>query len=364
MDEIELRPAGIGEMAAIAALVRRAEAHDGVPRLLLDEELVNDWGASHLELDADTRVAVRNGELVGYAYVWNPPAQHRLERAELVGEVAPEHRATGVGRALLAWSVARARERLTSRTHDLARFIRVGAFDWLDDRHRLYRRLGFDAVRWNDELGRPLLDLPPMRVPAGVTLLPWPADRDDEIRMMRNAAFADHWGSTVVEAEQWHEFVRGYGARPDLSVVAVDESTGEVVGMCANHIYAEDEAVTGRREAWIANVATLRAARGRGVGSAMIAWSLATFADAGFSHAMLDVDTENPTGAARLYRNLGFEAHRRSITYEIELGADRDPRHVARTPPREARDLEPRRAHLPRERAGRHDAADPERGSP
>ncbi len=319
MDDIELRPAIKGDIAAIGALVRRAEAHDGVPRFLLDEELAHDLGSPHLELDADTRVAVRNGELVGFTYVWNPPARYRLERADLVGEVAPEHRATGVGRALLAWSVARARERLTNRTHDLARFIRVGAFDWLDDRHRLYQRFGFDAVRWNDELVRPLLDLPPVRVPAGVTLLPWPDDRDDEIRVMRNAAFADHWGSTVIEAEQWHEFVRGYGARPDLSVVAVDEGTGEVVGMCANHVYAEDEVVTGRREAWIANVATLRAVRARGVGSAMIVWSLAAFADAGFSHAMLDVDTENPTGAARLYRNLGFEAQRRSITYEIKV---------------------------------------------
>ncbi|MEP6661289.1 MAG: hypothetical protein ABJD24_15355 [Acidimicrobiales bacterium] len=71
MDEIELRPAVIGDIAAIGALVRRAEAHDGVPRFLLDEELAHDLGAPHLELDADTRVAVRKGELVGFSYVWN-----------------------------------------------------------------------------------------------------------------------------------------------------------------------------------------------------------------------------------------------------------------------------------------------------
>jgi mycothiol synthase len=321
VEDIELRPARVDDIAAVAELVRRAEAHDGVPRVLVAEELAQDLRAPHLELDADTRVAVRHGALVGFAYVWNPPAQHRLERAELVGEVAPDHRATGIGRALLGWSISRAQERFTGRAHDLARFIRVNAYDWLDDRHRLYRRLGFEAVRWNDELMRPLHDLPPVRIPAGVTLVPWPDDRDDDIRVMRNAAFADHWNSTVVEPDQWQDFVRGYGARPDLSVVAVDDGTGEVVGMCANHIYPEDEAVTGRREGWIANVATLRASRGRGVGSAMLAWSLAAFADAGFSHAMLDVDTENPTGAARLYRNLGFEPHRRAITYEIEVDA-------------------------------------------
>ncbi len=152
-----------------------------------------------------------------------------------------------------------------------------------------------------------------------VTLLPWPDDRDEELRAVRNAAFGDHWGSTVVEPDAWRDFVRGHGSRPDLSVVAVDDATGEVLGLSANQCYPEDEAVTGRRDAWIANICTVRAARGRGVASAMLAWSLAAFAEAGFSHAALEVDTDNPTNAARLYRNLGFEPHLRSITFEIEL---------------------------------------------
>lgn len=319
MNDVELRPAGTADLAVVAALVRRAEVHDGVPRILADEELAQDLAAPHVELEADTRVGVLDGELVGWTYVWNPPAQHRLDRAELYGEVAPEHRGTGVGRTLLSWSLARARERLTGRPHPLPRFVRVNAYDWLEDRHRLYRRFGFDAVRWHDELLRPLDDLPPVSVPRGVTLVPWPDDREEEIRLVRNAAFADHWGSTVAEPQLWRDFVRGHGSRPDLSVVAVDDSTGDVIALCANQAYPEDEAATGRREAWIANIGTVGAARGRGVASAMIAWSLAAFTDAGFSHAVLEVDTDNPTGAARLYRNLGFTPRHRSITYEIEV---------------------------------------------
>jgi mycothiol synthase len=254
--------------------------------------------------------------------VWNPPAEHRLDRAELHGGVAPEHRGSGVGRALLGWSVARARERLTGRVHALPRFIRVNAHDWLEDRQRLYRRAGFEPVRWGEELLRPLDETPAVSVPDGVSLLPWPDDRDDELRTVRNAAFADHWGATVVEADLWHDFVHGHGSRPDLSVIAVDDATGDVIGLCVNQAYPEDEAVTGRRDAWIANVATVQAARRGGIASAMIAWSLRAFAEAGFSHAMLEVDTDNPTGAARLYRDLGFEPHLRSITYEMEVEAD------------------------------------------
>jgi mycothiol synthase len=319
MDAIEMRPASRGDVEPIADLIRQAEAYDGVPRALASEELAEDLAAAHVDLEADTRVVLQGGELVGWAWVWNPPAEHRLDRAELIGEVAPRHRRRGVGRALLGWSLARARERLCGRSHALPRFVRVNAYDWLEGRSRLYQRFGFEAVRWHDELIRPLDDLPELAVPPGVTLRAWPDDRDEEIRAVRNAAFGDHWGSTVIEPAQWREFAYGHGARPDLSVVAVDDDTGALIGMCANQAYPEDEAVTGRRDAWVANVGTVRSARGRGVASAMLAWSLAAFAEAGFSHAVLEVDTENPTGAGRLYRNLGFEPLHRSITYEIEV---------------------------------------------
>ena len=320
MDGAELRPATADDVAAIADLVRRSEAHDAVPSVLADDELAQDLSAGHLSLEDDTRVAVVDGEVVGWAYVWNPPATERVDRAELHGEVAPAHRGAGVGRALLGWSLDRARQRFAQQTHALPRIIRLHAYDWQHDRDRLYRRFGFDAVRWNEELLRSLDDLPAVSPPSGVTVLPWPHEREEELRTLRNDAFASNEASTVVEPDLWRDFVSGHGARPDLSVVAVDDDTGELLGLSVNHAYPEDEAVTGRRDAWIANIGTRKSARGRGVASAMIAASLARFAEAGFTHAMLEVDTANPTGAARLYRNLGFEAHLRSITYEIEVG--------------------------------------------
>jgi mycothiol synthase len=311
-----LRPAVPEDIAAVAELVRGAEALDGVPRVLADDELVQDLRAPHLSLDADTRVAVVDGAVVGWSYVWHPPGQERLDRAELYGEVAPAHRGTGIGRALLGWSIDRALERLAGGTDGPPGVVRVHAYEWLHDRERLYRRFGFKPIRWHEELLRPLDRLPSASAPDGVAVLPWPDDREEELRVLRNDAFADNWGPAV-GPEQWHDFVTGHGARPDLSVVAVDDRSGELIGLSVNQAYPEDEAVTGRRDAWIANLGTRRSDRGRGVASAMIAASLRLFAQAGFTHAMLEVDTANPTGAARLYRSLGFETHLRSITYEL-----------------------------------------------
>ena len=136
---------------------------------------------------------------------------------------------------------------------------------------------------------------------------------------MHNAAFADHWGSTPIAPEDWSQVLHGHGTRLDLSTVALDAETGAVVAHCLNGAYPEDDDLTGRREAWIDSVCTVRDWRRRGLASAMIAWSMQALEAAGFTHAMLGVDTDNPTGAARLYRSLGFELDRRSTTHEIRV---------------------------------------------
>jgi mycothiol synthase len=315
----ELRPPSPDEIEEICALVNRAEHHDGVQRVLAIEELRENLDHPSFDLAEDARVATSEGQLVGWTWVWNVPAQSRLERAFVLGEVDPEHRGAGVGRALLAWGLDRATQRLRSRTHDLPKYVRVNAYDWMERNHRLYARMGFAPVRWFEELMRPLDDLPVVPVPEGIVLQPWPDGRADETLAVRNATFADHWGSSVVEPDQWSDLVHGHGGRPDLSVIACDATSGEIVGLCLNHAYPEDDVVTGRREAWIENIGTLREHRGRGLASAMIAWSLDAFAAADFTHSMLVVDTDNPTGAAHLYRNLGFEPVRVAIEHQIEI---------------------------------------------
>jgi mycothiol synthase len=315
----ELRPARRDDLAGICALINRAEAHDDVPRVLSLAELEEDLASPHLSLDHDTRVAVADGEIVGWTYLYHPPALARMDRVFLIGDVDPDHRKQGIGRALLGWSLDRARDRLAEREHDLPRIVRVDSYEWQESRLRLFARFGFTAVRWFEDLLRPLDDIPGVPTPDAITLVPWPADREAELLRVRNEGFDDHWGSSPVDEERWHALIHGHGARPDLSVIAVSAETDEVVGVCLNHAYPEDFELIGRKEGWITNISTIRPWRGRGVASAMLGWSMAAFAEAGFTHAALSVDSDSPTGAARLYRNLGFEPVRRTITYQIEL---------------------------------------------
>jgi ribosomal protein S18 acetylase RimI-like enzyme len=319
MTEVLLRAGTADDLPAICALVNRSEAHDGVPRALELDDLRDELDDERVRLDSDVRVAVVDGGVVGYVYTFHLPSEVVEERCYLFGSVDPRARGAGIGSALLQWGIGRATEQLRSSGRTLPRYIRVDGYDYLASAHRLYARHGFTAVRYFEELLRPLDDVPAAPTVEGVRIVPWPADRDEETRVAKNLSFRDHWGSAPTSPADWHRMVRGYGARPDLSFVALD-ADDRVVGHCVNHRYEADDARIGRRDGWIESLGTLREWRGRGLGSAMVAASLRAFASADLTHASIGVDSANPSGAARLYRDLGFEPRQRSITHQIVVG--------------------------------------------
>jgi len=314
---MELRPLREDDLPAVHALVTRAEAHDGVPRVLELEELADEL--ADLSWDDDVRVAEVDGEVVGYAYTVLLPSETGWERAYVQGEVDPGHRGTGIGRALLAWGVERGSDQLRGTGHDVPKYLRVDAYDYVESAHHLYARMGFTPVRWFEELLRPLTELPDLREVRGVSIVPWPEGRAEEARRVRNESFADHWGSTPTSEESWEKQVRGFGSRPDLSLVAVEDATDRIVGICVNHRYEADDELLGRSDGWIMTLGTLGGWRGKGIGSALVIRSLHAFAAAGLTHASLGVDADSPTGANLLYRRLGFEPAQRSITHQIEV---------------------------------------------
>ncbi len=131
-------------------------------------------------------------------------------------------------------------------------------------------------------------------------VVPWDRARDEELRVVRNTSFADHWGTSPTGPDGWVEWMEGYGARPDLSFMALAQD--RVVGLSFNEHYPEDEAVTGRIDGWLQSIGTLREWRGKGVASALIVRSLERFAAEGFTHACLAVDADSPSACAAALR--------------------------------------------------------------
>lgn len=313
-----LRPPTIDDASAIHRLLRAGEVHDRHPLVTSLDEVVEYFHEPHFEPATHARLAVLGGEPVGWGRLWHVPSGEREERVYLMGTVRPDRRRHGVGSALLEWQI-QAGSALVAGSGGLPRYLRAGCFEWELEAIDLFERRGFAAVRWNEELLRPLDALPEAPPPPEVTLRPWDRSRDEEARLVKNAAFADHWGSTPTDEPTWRSWMTAHGVRLDLSFMAL---AGErLVGFSHNEHFPADEELNGRREGWIGSLAVLREWRRRGVATALISRSLRAFRDAGFTHGAIGVDSDNPTGAARLYKALGFETQTRGVTYQLQIGS-------------------------------------------
>jgi ribosomal protein S18 acetylase RimI-like enzyme len=312
--EPTLRSATPADIGAIHELHHRIQAHDRIPTPMSRAEF-DDWlEEPHFDLAADTRVVEIDGRMTAWGRVWHHPSGVREERAYVIGGVAPEQRGRGIGSALIRWEMERATIKLRSCGDDLPKHIRTYAYDFESATRALYARHGLEIVRYADELLRELGAPAEQVAVEGITIVPWDAARSDEARRAQNEAFADHWGSTPHDGPSWEHLIHSHGTRLDLSFMALEGD--HLIGLTRNGVFPDEEAVSGRRDGWILQVSVLRSHRRRGIASALIAASLDRFRAAGLTHSVLGVDSENPTGAYRIYERLGYRPIHRMVVYQ------------------------------------------------
>ena len=80
-----------------------------------------------------------------------------------------------------------------------------------------------------------------------------------------------------------------------------------------------DLAATGRREAYVGLVGTLRGHRGKGLATGLLGHALHAYREAGYDGAALAVDSANPTGALGVYRRVGFAVESRWTNYAMAV---------------------------------------------
>jgi ribosomal protein S18 acetylase RimI-like enzyme len=139
--------------------------------------------------------------------------------------------------------------------------------------------------------------------PAGVAVVP--ADRDPVLRSLHEVhteAFAEHWGTTPREYEAWLARLtdRSGTDRSRWWLATVD---GRPAGLCIVDATREDLG-----EAYIPILGVVPWARGRGVAAWLLRLAFAEAANRGLAAVTLNVDSENHTGATRLYERVGMSA--------------------------------------------------------
>ena len=313
----ELRPATADDIPAIHALSRLIEIHDDVPLVTPIDEFEEWIDDPHFSFEDDSRIALVDDEAVGYARLWHRPSNVIQSRVFMVGGVEPSHRRRGIGSSLIEWQIKRGKEILAAAPPDLPRYLRTMAFDFEKEAIALYEKHGLEPIRYFYELIRPISEVASIPQAPGNVISDWDPARDEELRQMTNASFEDHWGSTPVDREAWAHRMESFGIRLDLSLMALDED--RIVGMLLASHYPDDQTVTGRLDGWITTLGTVRSHRKRGIASALMLTACHAFQREGFTHAVLGVDSESPTGAYRLYQGLGFTELNKSVQHQLEF---------------------------------------------
>jgi ribosomal protein S18 acetylase RimI-like enzyme len=131
--------------------------------------------------------------------------------------------------------------------------------------------------------------------------------------------FAPEWSFLVVDEAPDAESLLA-DPRTDASTAQSLQGGAPVVaGYAMSSRYQADFPVRGYTFGYTDVLGTRRAYRGRKAALAALAASMRAFAEAGMDAAVLDVDTENPSGAQGLYASLGYVKEHGSRMYSIEL---------------------------------------------
>lgn len=278
------------------------------------QEVLDDFAASHVDADRDLVVGERDGAIVAFGSAVMPDGQIDVRRVFVGGTVVPDVRRQGIGAALLAWEERRAVERLRAHGDDE---LPAQIHAWAGSETSTVPFLtgaGYAVARYFTDLHRDLSQPIEPLDDAGLTIVPFGPELFEAGRIARNDAFRDHWGSQPTTPERWGRFVGSPVLRPDLSAVAVEGD--RIVGFCLAEHDPEDAEVAGFTSVYVALVGVVRDRRGLGIAPRVLTRTLEAARAAGLERAVLDVDSESPTGAVGLYERLGFTTAKQSVVLE------------------------------------------------
>lgn len=301
------RPLRAEDVPAWAELSNLLARVDETEEFYEAEDLAEELTEHGFDPELDSWALWEGDQLVGYGQLRVRADHDGAALAHLGGGIHPAHRGQGLGRALMDRMEARAID-LADQRHPGARQLwrASGNLEGASVRPMLEHR-GYQPARYWNEMKQ---DLPAVvTVPEVDAVLVSPTEEHQEVTRLAHAeAFRDHWGSGPTTPQRWADAWTARSNRPALSTLALDPDGNVLAYVMVGQWVAG--------EAYINLVGTIPSARGTGLAHAALLRTINLAHE--FESISLDVDSESPTGATRLYARAGFVLSRTTASYQRE----------------------------------------------
>jgi mycothiol synthase len=313
---------GVEDIPGIVMRENACWKADLVDLVMTEDELKQELASPvNMDPNKDIIFAEVDGEYAGHAMLnW----QLKIDGSRhyfIYAFVASEWRGKGLREILVHRGEERLREIASTHPKDERKYFETYANAEKNDWKSAIESVGYTPAWHLFEMVRPNLDnIPDKPLPSGIEVRALMPEHYRVIWDAMKEAFRDErsFSEDKYNDTAFNRMINHRLFAPQHWQVAWDGA--ELVGGVKAYINPEENSAFNRRWGHTEEVFVRKPWRHRGIAGALIARGLRVLKEQGMEQATLDVDTENPSGALKLYTSLGFKPVLQFSFYSKDLG--------------------------------------------
>ena len=214
----------------------------------------------------------------------------------------------GLEKIMIEWLEAQASLNYQNQHRGEKALLSTIAYDYKTALIQLVSELGYQTIRFFNDMKRDLNDLPQAELPDGIIIKPALPSQFRQVWDADVEAFKDHWGYIIPVEEEYQLWLKDKNYfQPQLWQIAWDGD--QIAGMVWNYINIQENEEKNRNRGYTEAISVRRPWRGRGIAKALICRSMQMMKLLNMDEVALGVDSENPSHATKLYTDLGYQTY-------------------------------------------------------